>query len=369
MSYFFNLLKNLDRTLVILPLFFAAISIVMIGSTAYDGAFHFTRGMIVQVAAYVLGFLAMGLVVFFDYRTFEKMERAIYIGSILFLLCVYIPGLGVVQYGARGWLNLGVVYLQPAEVVKIFFVLLFSNYLTKNRETLYTFKSLIKAGLYMAPFVLLIILQRDLGNALVFCVIGALMIFVAGVDGRLYGKIAGAAILSTPIMYRFMEPHQKERIDAFLHPDNPSLEGYWQVWNSKIAIGSGGFWGKGLFQGTQKELNFLPVAESDFIFAVIVEELGMIGGIAIIALYTLFLYRILKIADNAKDTYGSLVAFGIFAMFFFQIFENIGMAMGLMPVTGITLPFISAGGSSVVTNMIALGLVLNVGIRSKVINF
>lgn len=369
MSYFWTLLKNLDRTLLFLPLVFSVISIVMIGSIAYEGSFVFNRAMTVQVAAYILGFLIMGLVVFMDYKSFENFEKILYIGSILFLLCVYIPGLGVVQYGARGWLDLKIAYLQPAEVVKISFVLVFSNYLAQNREGLYSFKALLRAGLYISPFVLLIILQKDLGNALVFCVVAGLMIFVAGVDGRLYGKILGASLLATPIMYRLMASHQKERIDAFLHPNDLNLAGNYQVWHSKIAIGSGGFWGKGLFQGTQKELNFLPVAESDFIYAVIVEELGLIGGLVIVALYAVFLYHILKIADNAKDTYGSLIVFGIFAMFAFQIFENIGMTMGLMPVTGITLPFISSGGSSVVTNMIALGLVLNVGIRSKVINF
>lgn len=369
MSYFWTLLKNLDRSLILLPLIFAFISIVMIGSTAYQGSFVFNRAMIVQLASYVLGFILLGLVVFLDYQTFEHMEKALYIISVLFLLTVYIPGLGVVQYGARGWLDLGIIYLQPAEVVKISFILVFANYLVKNRDGLYTFKSLVKAGLYLAPFVLIVIAQKDLGNALVFCVIAGLMIFVAGVDGKLYAKVMGGVLLSTPIMYRFMASHQKERIDAFLHPNNLSLGGNYQVWNSKIAIGSGGFWGKGLFQGTQKELDFLPVAKSDFIFAVIVEELGLIGGLVIILLYAIFLYRILKIADNAKDTYGSLVVFGIFAMFAFQIFENIGMTMGVMPVTGITLPFISSGGSSIITNMIALGLVLNVGIRSKIINF
>lgn len=369
MSYFWTLLKNLDRTLLALTLCFAAISITMIGSTAYNGSFELNRAIIVQIAAYGLGFLVMGLIVFMDYQFFENIEKFLYVASILLLLCVYIPGLGDVQYGARGWLKLGPVNLQPAEIVKISFTLIFANYLTKNRENLYSFKSLVKAGLYISPFVLLIILQKDLGNALVFCVIAGLMLFVAGVDGRLYSRVLGAGLLATPVMYRLMASHQKERIDAFLHPNNLSLAGNYQVWHSKVAIGSGGLWGKGLFQGTQKELNFLPVAESDFIFAVIVEELGFIGGLAVIALYALFLYRIIKIADNAKDSYGSLIVWGIFAMFAFQIFENVGMTMGLMPVTGITLPFISSGGSSVVTNMMALGVILNVGIRSKVINF
>ena len=213
------------------------------------------------------------------------------------------------------------------------------------------------------------VLQNDLGNAIVICVIAAIMLFAAGVDGKLYAKAAGAVMLCIPIVYQFMAGHQKDRIDAFLNPNDLSLPGNYHVWQSKIAIGSGGISGKGLFQGTQKELKFLPVQDSDFIFSVIAEEWGFIGGSVIIVLYALFLYRIICIARNAKDHFGSLIVIGIFGMFFFQIFENIGMTMGLMPVTGITLPFISAGGSSVITNMLALGLVLNICIRSKVINF
>jgi rod shape determining protein RodA len=195
------------------------------------------------------------------------------------------------------------------------------------------------------------------------------MIFAAGANGGVLAKISGVALLSIPIAYNFMAFHQKQRIDAFLYPNDPTLPGYYQVWHSKVAIGSGSIFGKGLFQGTQKELEFLPVRDSDFIFSVIVEEWGFIGGGIIIGIYALFLYRMFRIARNAKNLYGSLIVIGIIGMFFFQIFENVGMTMGLMPVTGITLPFISAGGSSVVTNMIAMGLVLNICIRSKVINF
>jgi rod shape determining protein RodA len=166
-----------------------------------------------------------------------------------------------------------------------------------------------------------------------------------------------------------MEGYQKDRIDAFLHPENLSIQATWQVYQSKIAIGSGGLFGKGLFSGTQKELNFLPVQESDFIFAVMAAELGFIGGAALICLYLVFLLRLWRTVGKAKDLYGSLIVIGIVTMFAFQIFENIGMTMGLMPVTGIPLPFVSSGGTAVAANMLAVGLVLNVGIRNKTINF
>ena len=288
--------------------------------------------------------------------------------SVLFLLTVYIPGLGVEHFGARSWINLGVTDLQPSELVKISFVLLFANYLSRNHESLRTWQGIFLAALYGGPFIL-IVLKEDLGSAIVMAVMWVTMVFFAGVDGKIFAKLSGLFLLTIPIIYRFMASHQKERIDAFLHPENLSLGGNYQVWHSKVAIGSGGFFGKGLFMGTQKELKFLPVQKSDFIFSVIVEELGMLGGLVLISLYTLFLYRIIKIARAAKEFYGSLIAIGFIGMFGFQIFENIAMTMGIMPVTGITLPFISYGGSSIVSNMIALGLILNVGMRNKEINF
>lgn len=368
MDYFKNLLKNIDKVLLLLPVCFAVISIIMVGSTSYEGQFIITKDITVQFAAYCLGTAALCVVLMFNYRTFESMEKFIYAGSILFLLTVYIPGLGVEHFGARAWVDLGPIDMQPSELVKISFVLVFASYLTRNRGSLYDLKGIGLALLYACPFIA-IILKEDLGTAVVMCFMTVIMIFCAGIDYKLFAKLGGVFLISLPILYRFMESHQKERIDAFLHPDNLSLAGNYQVWNSKVAIGSGGLFGKGLFEGTQKELKFLPVQKSDFIFSVIVEELGMIGGAVVILLYTVFLYRMLKIANNAKDMYGSLIVIGILAMFCFQIFENIAMAMGIMPVTGITLPFISYGGSSVVANMIALGIVLNVGIRSKIINF
>ncbi len=368
MRYFYSLVKNADRILLILPVCFAIISIIIIGSTSYDNAFIITRDIKIQTLAYVLGFAGLFILLLFDYKMFQNYEKFLYIGSILFLLTVYVPGLGIEQFGARAWIDLKVTTFQPSELVKLSFVILMASYFSQKRDTLYNLKGVLMSVLYSAPFII-IVLKEDLGSAIVFCAIWVFMLFFAGIDYKLFAKLAGLFMISIPIMYRFMAGHQKERIDAFLHPDTLSLPGNYQVYQSKAAIGSGGFAGKGLFQGTQKELDFLPVQKSDFIFSVIVEELGMFGGIALIGLYTLFLYRLAKIAKDAIDLYGALIVVGFIGMFAFQIFENIAMTMGIMPVTGITLPFISYGGSSIVANMLALGLVLNVGMRSKTINF
>lgn len=370
MQYFKDLLKNIDLLMLFILLCFAVISVITIASTAYDAGFAFTRAMKIQVLAYLLGLALLMLILLFDYMVLEGMGKFIYIGSLLFLLTVFLPVIGLEQYGSQGWLNLGPIHLQPAEIVKITFIICYAEYLSRNRESLSSLKGFAIAGGLVVPFIVIIaVLQNDLGNAIVICIIAAVMLFIAGADGKLYAKIAGVGVLLMPLSYLFMADHQKVRIDAFLHPNDPLLPGFYHVWHSKVAIGSGGILGKGLFQGTQKELDFLPVSDSDFIYSVIVEEWGFIGGAVVIGLYALFLYRMLRIARNAKDLFGSLIVSGILAMFFFQIFENIGMTMGAMPVTGITLPFISAGGSSIVTNMMAMGLVLNICIRSKVINF
>lgn len=360
--------KNCDKMILILVAALACLSVLMIASCSYDGGVVMSRDVIVQAAAYVLGFIVILWVLTIDYHMFESFTTIIYVGSIIFLLLVYVPGLGLEQFGTRAWINLGFTTFQPSEIVKITFAVLMANYLSKRRGELNTFKELLLAMLYAAPFIL-IVTKEDLGSGLAFCVMWLCMVFYAGINGKVLLKFFAVIIVAIPFAYKFMADYQKERIDAFLHPDNLSLTGNYQVWNSKIAIGSGGFTGKGLFQGTQKGLDYLPVQKSDFIYSVICEELGFIGGATVIAIFMLLFYRILKIIHNARDLYGALLVMGFIGMFLFQVFENIGMTMGIMPVTGVTLPFLSYGGSSVIANMMAVGFILSVGARSKAINF
>lgn len=351
-----------------MPFAFIIISIVMIGSTEYENSFKISRNITIQLTAFALGFVLLILLLFINYRRLYALEKLIYPLSIAFLLSVYSP-LGSTQYGARGWLDLGFANLQPAEFCKIFFIITFAAYLSRNKGKLNTIASILKCILYAMPFIVLVILQNDLGNALIYCFIAGVMIIAAEADYKATGKIVLTGVLLSPLIYKVLQPHQQARISAFFNPNDSSLPGHYQVWQSKLAIGSGGFTGKGLFLGTQKGLNWLPVQKSDFIFAVIVEELGFIGGAILIGMLAFFLFRILKIGEATEDIYGALIIYGIFAMLFFQIFENIGMTMGIMPVTGITLPFISYGGSSLLTNMLALALVINISLKSKLINF
>lgn len=365
-----KLVRHIDVGLIIVVILLFFISVVMISSATHVTKFGaITRQVKMQVIAFSLGIFVVGCILLVDYNMFSDFAKPIYIGSIILLLCVYVPGLGKMQFGARSWINLGPIDVQPSEIVKIGFILSFAKFLEKKQKKLDTIRDLIPVVLYAAPPILLVLKEPDLGNALVFMIIMTGMIFVSGLNYKIIWQgIIGVAV-STPIVYKLMKPHQKVRIDAYLNPEDISLPGNYQVMHSKIAIGSGKLLGKGLYNGTQNNNNFLPVQESDFIFAVIGEEFGFIGGIVVLALYFIFLYKMIKIAKNAKDKYGSLVVVGITSMFAFQIFENIGMTMGVMPVTGVTLPFISYGGSSILTNMIAVGIVLNVGMRRQKINF
>ncbi|MFA5528769.1 MAG: rod shape-determining protein RodA [Peptostreptococcales bacterium] len=362
-------LKDVDFILLTTIFILFIVGIIFIGSTSYDTSFIITKNIKVQLFAFALGIGAIILLSFIDYKVWESMYRILYLSCIGFLLLVYIPGLGQVHFGARSWISLGPLDFQPSEIVKIIFILTFSKFLSERQAQLQTFRGLLIAVAYSLPIIFLILIEPDLGNAAVLGIISFIMIFAAGLDYKIMWKSVGLTILSVPLVYRLLETHQKIRIDAFLNPNDLSLPGNYHVWNSKVAIGSGNFLGKGLFSGTQKKLKFLPVQESDFIFAVLCEELGFLGGFFVILLYALFLMRLTLAALRAKDTYGRLVITGITGMFAFQIFENIGMTMGIMPVTGITLPFISYGGSSLLTNMIAIGIVISISIRQQRLKF
>lgn len=368
MNKIFAPLKSADKIILLLVGLLGVISILMLESTVYDGGIVIARPVIIQGISYVLGFMVLVVIQHIDYRYFIGLEKFLYIAAIILLLLVYVPGLGKEQYGSRAWINLGFTTLQPSEFVKILFVLIMAGYLSEHRDDMTKLIGVVKAGLVAVP-IILVVLKEDLGSALVYIVMWIFMVFFAGIDYKIFIKSALITLAAIPVVYRFLDNYQKERIEAFLHPENLSLSGNYQVWQSKVAIGSGGFFGKGLFHGTQKSLDFIPVQQSDFIFSVVVEELGFIGGAGVILIYAFLMTRFTRIIRDSVDLYGALIVVGFTAMFLFQAFENIAMTMGMMPVTGITLPFLSGGGTSVIASMISVGVIINVGINSKAINF
>lgn len=367
MKYFSYIYKNIDKLICLIVIALATISILMIGSTSISTGF-FSRSVIVQMAAYGIGIFASLIYLRINYTIFQNFTVWLFVLAVIMLGLVYIPGLGIEVNGARSWIDLRVVTFQPSEIVKLLYILIMAAYLNKHRNYLNSFVSVVKAAIMGAP-IIVIVLMEDFGSAMVFAAIWVVMVFYAGIDIKAFAKFFAIILALVPVAYYFMHDYQKDRLEAFLHPNNLSLGGNYQVWQSKVAIGSGGVFGKGLFNGTQKNLDYVPVPTSDFIFSVIGEELGLIGGILVITLFGILLVRMMKALHDSVDFYGALIISGVIGMFTFQIFENIAMTMGLMPVTGITLPFLSYGGSSIISNVLAVAMVMNIYIRSKKMTF
>lgn len=364
-----KLIKQLDWKLIITVLAIFGFGLVVLSSATHAQITGNYWQIYKQGSAFGLGVLMIIGILLFDYNFLGKYYKALYIVSLLLLAVILIPGIGAERGGARSWLNLGPLDFQTSEIVKLTFILSYAKIVESKKGKLNNLKEIMPVVIYAVPFIGLLFAQPDLGTAIVFSCIIAGMLFTAGLDIKLIKRCIVAVLVTLPLMYLVMAPHQKERIDAFLHPDDPTKKGNYQVMQSMIAIGSGGVTGKGLYNGTQNQEGFLPVQESDFIFAVIGEELGVVGMAAVIGLYALFLTRMIYIAKEAKDFYGTLIVVGVMSMFAYQIIQNIGMTVALIPVTGVTLPFISYGGSSLLTSLANLGLVLNVCMRRKKINF
>lgn len=258
--------------------------------------------------------------------------------------------------------------LQPSEFAKIVLIITLAKIIDmfKKKETLNKPQNILLILLVIALPTFLIIKQPDYGTAMVLLVTTAIMLFIGGIKMRyVIGAIIATAII-IPVAYNYVLPkHAKDRIQVFLNPElDPRGAGY-NIIQSKLAVGSGQFWGMGLFNGNQTQLGLLPMKTTDFIYPVISEEMGFIFSSLVIILFIALLIRIINISKTSKDTFGSLICIGVFAMIFSHFVENIGMSMGLLPITGIPLPFISYGGSSMLTNMIAIGLVMSVASRRK----
>ncbi len=333
-----------------------------------------------------LVWMLMGLgvalcVMVYDYGQTERYWKILY-GTALVLL-VWVTFFGVEQRGISGWIKLGPlpILFQPAELTKILLIVSFANFLHHRQGNMETFSQMLPAFVFTGIPFLLVASQPDLGTALAYISITVFMMFVAGANPKILIALVvsglGLAILALVLHYQVGLPlpladYQIQRFTVFLSPYEDGYGGRGSGWNtiqSLIAIGSGGFWGKGLFEGTQVQLNFLPEHHTDFIFSVLGEELGFLGAGAVIVLYGLLLWRALVIARQAPDQRGMLMIVGVTAMWLFHIYESIGMCLGIMPITGIPLPFLSYGGSSMITNFIGVGIILSVNIREKSIVF
>ena len=367
-----NLYIPITVILLIVIGMFAISSAVELNKVGSSGSIFLKK----QIIAAVLGIITAIIIQFIDYRIFKEYAQLIFGSMVIVLVMTHLYGANV--SGGRRWLDIGFVNIQPSELAKIVLILVLATILDQKKE-LNSLKDLILPfGYFLVPF-LLIVFENDLGTALVLLVIFVVMLFVAGANKKfmyvffgggflsVIGLITSHVMFGTPLP--FLKEYQLNRLIAFVNPSiDPQGIGY-NIIQSKIALGSGRLTGKGLFAGTQNQLNFLPEKHTDFIFSVIGEEFGFIGVLIVLVLFLLLFWQLFNIAFQAKDQYGKLVVTGIIAMFFFHVVENIGMTMGVMPITGIPLPFISYGGTSMVTSIVAIGLALNVNIRKKKLQF
>ncbi len=317
-----------------------------------------------QSIATVLGLIGMGVFTAIDYRIWKRLAVPIYVLCILLLLATLVFGHGDSTWGSRSWLRVGPLNFQPSEFVKVGLILSLSTLLERLGEINTPRNFFIAVGVAILP-VLLIGLQPDFGTAIVFVFFIACIFFFAEISWKVILGAIAAGILALPLSYPFLAEYQKKRILDFFNPEaNTSGSGY-QYYESRIAIGSGRLTGKGLFQGSQTQYNFIPTKSTDSIFPVLVEELGFLGGAALLLLYLFFLYRLIEIGRASKDTMGHLMSVGIASMLLFHIWENIGMNLGLMPITGIPLPFFSYGGTFQIMILSCVGLVMSLRFHRK----
>ena len=360
-------MKRTDLTILLLALVIAAIGIASIYSSVYQEEDQLAqvvyRRQILWVVLGLIAFLAMSR---FNYRILWDWTYFLY-GLVIFLLSLVFI-LGIVRLGAQRWLRLAWFNIQPSELAKLFMVILIARYFsTKSTDDISPitrkfgiFRSLVFPLLLAAIPMGLIVEQPDLGSAVMIFLVLVAMLFISGVRSKYVVIFLSAILLCAPVLWSFLRDYQKQRLMVFINPNIDPLGAGYTVIQSKIAIGSGGLFGKGWFSGTQSQLNFLPESHTDFIFATFIEEWGFLGGILLLFLYYLLIRQGLAIAQRTDDYFGKLLAYGISLMLCFQIIVNLAMNMGLAPVVGLPLPLMSYGGSSVVVTFMALGILVNI---------
>ena len=368
MSKFIQTIKKYDFFILVPALAMAVIGMFFVYSStkSFDNNIKFIA---VQGGAAVLGLILMYFITRIDYDDIALLWPFLVGASVFMLLLVLVIGTGE-TVGTKGWIRFAGIGIQPAEVTKLCFIVTLSLHLSRVGGDINYIKNVFLLLLHLMAPVGLVMLQPDAGTAMVYVFIFIICIFIAGLDWRyILTALGGFGIFSVAAWFFLLSEYQKKRFFAFLNPEaSPGDYGY-HVMQSKIAVGSGGFSGKGFMQGIQTQLGFLPEKQTDFIFAVIGEEAGMLGCLVVMALLMFLIARTIVAGKNAKTPLGTYICIGVAAMWLFHTFENICMTIGLMPVTGIPLPFISYGGSSIFTNFLALGLVLNVRMRKKSVNF
>jgi len=359
---------RIDPILLVTTGILALTGIVMIYSATkgklalqgYDPHYYVLR----QLMFFGLSLVVLVAASVFDYRRLEQLATILYVGIVLALLAVLSP-IGSSQLGSQRWFALGPLQLQPSEFATLVLIVVIATYCARRPEGL-EFRDLVRMVLMAALPIVLIIKQPDLGTAIVCSVILLVMLAVAGMPGRyLILLVVGAVLLIVIALNLGLVKHyQIQRLTSFISPNSASTNVTYNVNEAKTAIAHGGIFGQGLFKGAQTNLAYVPEQQTDFIFSAVGEQLGFVGSGVLLVLYGILAWRILRVAQMAKDTFGRLLCSGVFALLMFSVFENVGMNMGIMPVAGIPLPFLSYGGSAMIGFMAAIGIVTSVHYRS-----
>ena len=355
-------IQNLSFSYIMFVVLLASIGIVMLYSAANG---HWRPWALNQSMRFGLGFAVMITLALTDVRVFMRYAYAFYFVALVLLIVVEITG--HIGMGAQRWINLGFMKLQPSELMKIALVLALARYFhSSSLQSIESIKGIIAPALMVLFPAFLVMTQPDLGTALMLVFTAGAMFFIVGVQLWKFGVVILTAIVSMPIAWHFLHDYQKNRVLTFLDPERDPLGSGYHIIQSKIALGSGGVFGKGFLNGTQSHLNFLPEKHTDFIFTMFSEEFGLIGAVFIVILNFLILAYSYSFALKSSSYFGKLAAIGIATNFFFYVFINMAMVLGLIPVVGIPLPLISYGGTVILSVMSGFGIILSVYINRNI---
>ncbi|SDW12608.1 rod shape determining protein RodA [Marininema mesophilum] len=368
-----RMIRQLDFLMIMLILMLAGVSMIAISGATYStNPIFFEK----QISWYITSILLMIATLLFDYRLLAhgRFVYVLYGVGLFLLLLVMIPGIGVTVKGVQQWIRVGGFQFQPSEFMKVILIILVAKFLAEVRTTPVYARDVWKMLLLFAVPFLIILKQPDLGTSLVLVgILGSILlvgglywrtvITVLAIVGVLVASVFVLYLTNSPLLHVILAEHQIQRISTFVNPAlDPSGTGY-QLTQSMIAVGSGELMGKGFHHGTQAQGRWIPEPHNDFIFAVFAEEWGFLGGAILLCLFIFLVYRMMRVAVHCEDRFGTLIVTGVVGMVVFQVFQNIGMSVGMLPVTGLPLPYISYGGSSLLTQLVAAGLVLNVSMR------
>ncbi len=325
-------------------------------------AFHFFKLHLLHLGVGLAMLMALSQ---FSLRGLRRLVFPLLIVSVAMLIMLYVPGLGIVHGGARRWLRLGPYVCEPVEFAKLAVVFFLAEFLSKRQERMRLFEhGPLPAFLIIAPIALMILKQPDLGNTVMIALVLFVMLYAAGAQMQ-HLSMAGGAALCILVLQTMAKSYRMRRVTAFLHPWETAQGAGFQLIQSFIALGAGGGWGVGLGEGRQK-MYYLPQAHTDFIFAVVGEEFGILGGVVVVALFCVILFRGMKIAHDEPDAFASLLAVGLTASLSFQALINMAVVIGMIPTKGLPLPFLSYGGTAIMMSMAALGALLALGRRPAV---